>query len=49
MVTLHGVSQSLLFFGDSTVIDYRKPKNMPVDGASYVVGRTDARYYEKAK
>jgi hypothetical protein len=29
--------------------DYRKPKNMPVDGASYMVGRTDERYYEKAK
>jgi hypothetical protein len=24
-------------------------KNMPVDGASYMVGRTDERYYEKAK
>jgi len=29
--------------------DYLKPKNMPVDGPSYLVGRTDERYYEKAK
>ena len=28
---------------------FRKPKNMPVDGASYLVGRTDKRYYEKEK
>jgi hypothetical protein len=41
------VSQSLLFF--RRYYDYRKPKNMPVDGASYMVGRTDERYYEKAK
>jgi hypothetical protein len=38
-MTLHGVSQSLL----------GSQKNMPVDGASYMVGRTDERYYEKAK
>ena len=29
--------------------DYWKPKNMPVDGASYMEGRTDKRYGKKAK
>jgi hypothetical protein len=26
-----------------------RPKNMPVVGPSYLVGRTDKRYYEKGK
>jgi hypothetical protein len=39
MVTLHGVSQSLFFFRDR--YDNRRPTNMPVDGASYMVRRTD--------
>jgi hypothetical protein len=36
-------------FSEIVWYDYRKPKNMPMDGASYMVGRTDERYYEKAK
>jgi hypothetical protein len=28
---------------------YWKSRNMPVDGASYTVRRTEERYYEKAK
>ncbi len=37
------------FFGDSTILRFRKPKYMPVDVASYMGGRTDERYYGKAK
>ncbi len=40
-MTLHGVSQSLLFFG-GRIIGGQKIR------ASYMVGRTDKRYYEKA-
>ena len=32
-----------------TRYENRRPKNMPVDRASYMVGRTDKRYYKKAK
>ena len=33
----------------SEVVRYRKPKHLPVDRASYMMGRTDKSYYEKAK
>jgi hypothetical protein len=32
-----------LFLEIDSTYDYRKPKNMPVDRPSYLVGRTDAR------
>ncbi len=33
----------------SSRYDFWRPKRMPVEGPSYLVGRTDGRYYEKGK